>query len=109
LAECAMGDNATVDGAGAGGTGSHSEGQSQQPVRTRRGSAIVPPAHWIGQEAAPRTAFVTGASSGLGLALVKAFIAAGFRVRRLLFTSWVHIYFFRKNEDSMVLLTRSIP
>ena len=81
-----MSDNASVDGvasaplpapsAGTGGGGSLPE-----QIRTRRGSAIAPPAHWIGQDVAPRTAFVTGASSGLGLALVKAFTQAGFKVR----------------------------
>ncbi|CAG0914297.1 unnamed protein product [Notodromas monacha] len=49
-------------------------------VHARRRSSTAPPPQWMTHEASPKTAFITGASSGLGLALVKAFSESNFKV-----------------------------
>jgi hypothetical protein len=50
-------------------------------LHARRRSSTAPPPQWGNQQILPKVAFITGASSGLGLALVKAFSDANYKAR----------------------------
>ncbi|CAG0914658.1 unnamed protein product [Notodromas monacha] len=57
-----------------------SEEAGQESQLRRRTSITLPPQWLSGATSAPKVVFITGASSGLGLALVQKFFEAGYKV-----------------------------